>query len=210
MKTLEVVLNNGTSAVLEGVVCYKETNTPSTKQKYAGYEVAPTPTVGKLFHIMPFEIPKSLFESPLSDPKQERTRQIMQEAFAEVGKYPEKYAFSFYTYIPKMIWDESKAVQIEKLKEYARDLGGEMADWVDQALEWAQRIFNGETWEAVCNEVDNTEYCRMIIWKNRYYRMVGSSSVLGDDYPASDVDDRDYMFSTDIVGYTVPLVRIEK
>ena len=32
-----------------------------------------------------------------------------------------------------------------------------MADWVEQAFEWAQRISNGESWKTICNDADTAK-----------------------------------------------------
>ena len=171
------------------------------------YDVAQTPTEGKLFEVNPLGIDRSKFEKPMSDQQQEWTRQIVQEAFAEVDKHPEKYASVFYTLIPEKKWDGCKTV--EELETYAKELDGWTADWVEQALEWAQRIFNGESWEAICNNADTANWYRMIIWKNGYGRLVGGSRDNDNDLPASDVADDDYVSSSRII-YTVPLVVIKK
>ena len=83
-------------------------------------------------------------------------------------------------------------------------LGDHNADWVEQALEWAQRISNGESWEVICNNADTANWYRMIIWKNGYARLVGGSRNRSNVFPASDVHNYDY----DSYGiiYTVPLV----
>ncbi len=49
-----------------------------------------------------------------------------------------------------------------------------MADWVEQALEWAQKIFDGQSWESICNYPDTSKNKRMIIWKNGNYATVGN------------------------------------
>lgn len=172
------------------------------------YEIAQTPTEGKLFEVRPLEIDRrGYFGEPLSDKMQEKTRQIINEAFAELDKQPQKYASPFYTLIPEKKWKGHRTVA--ELKAYARDLDGEMADWVEQALEWAQRIYNGEAWNAICNNVDTANWRRVIVWKNRYCRIVGSTRFLYDEFPASDVYNKNVML-TDLVDYAVPLITFRK
>ena len=171
------------------------------------FDIAQTPTEGKLFEVNPLGIDRIKFEKPISNPQQERTRQIIQEAFAEVDKHPEKYVSAFYTLRPKKKWNGGKTAK--KLEAYAEDLGGQMADWVEQALEWAQRIFNGESWEAICNNADTAKWYRLICWKDGYYRLVGGSRFFSNDIPASDVFSFVYS-SNDGVYSTVPLVVLKK
>ena len=171
------------------------------------YEVAQTPTEGLLFEVNPLGIDRSMFEKRRSDQRQEWTRQIIQEAFDEVDKYPEKYASAFYTLMPEKKWKGNKTV--EEHKAYANYLGGKVADWVEQALEWAQRIFNGESWEEVCNNADTANWYRMIIWKHGYARLVGGSRYFCNYYPASDVS-RSVYSSNFRLDRAVPLVVIRK
>ena len=160
----------------------------------------------RLFEVNPLGIDRSKFEQPMNDWWQERAREIILEAFAEVDKHPEKYVSAFYTLVPEKKWDGYKTAA--ELTAYAEDLGGQMADWVEFAMELAQRISNGESWENICNNFDTAEWYRMIIWKNGCYRWVGGSRYNTFAIPASHVDfcDRD---STDSFCNNVPLVVIK-
>ena len=193
-------------SILEGYFTTKEAQqkernmkTAETRQQ-ATVEVAQTPTEGKCFEVNPMAIDQSLFSQPRNDSRQEWTRQIILEAFAEM-KNASKYARPFKTMMPEKEW---KVKTVSELKEMACHLGDHMADWVEQALEWAQRIANGETWKAVCNEPDTANWYRLVIWKSGYARLVGGSR---EDYdnPASDVC-IDVYSSNDLLNYTVPLV----
>lgn len=190
----------------------KHFNTEATQQeekdaqKQAETEMAQTPTEGKWFEVRPAEIDQRLFSEKKSNKMQERTRQLILLAFAEM-KNNSKYARPFKTLIPEKTW---YAKYVCELKKIACNLGDHMADWVEQALEWAQRIANGETWEAVCNDPDTANWYRLIEWKDGYTRRVGGRRVGGSrknnhKYPASDVDSNDHYPNTRFAD-TVPLV----
>lgn len=200
---LEIVFKDGRKETFDGVVSFNEI----TKEECHASDLAQTPSEGKLFEVNPLGIDRSKFEKPMSNRKQEWTRQIIQKAFAEVDKHPEKYASAFYTLMPEKKWNGLKTVA--ELNAYANDLDGQMADWVEQALEWAQRIFNGESWETICNNADTANWYRVILWKNGCYRLVGGSRNYNVLNPASDVFDYDYG-SFNCIYDTVPLVVLKK
>lgn len=127
---------------------------------------------GKRFDVIPKLIDRSLFQEKREDLQQEWTREIILEAFDVVDRHPEKYAKSFTVMIPKKTW-ESKTVG--ELKSLAKKMGDHIANWVEWALSLAQRISNGETWEAICNDPDTEEWYRLIVWKNGCCRLVGGS-----------------------------------
>ena len=200
---LEIVFKDGRKETFDGVVSFNEI----TKEECHASDLAQTPSEGKLFEVNPLGIDRSKFEKPMSNRKQEWTRQIIQKAFAEVDKHPEKYASAFYTLMPEKKWNGLKTVA--ELNAYANDLDGQMADWVEQALEWAQRLFNGESWETICNNADTANWYRVILWKNGCYRLVGGSRNYNVLNPASDVFDYDYG-PFNCIYDTVPLVVLKK
>lgn len=204
---LEIVFKDGRKEIIDGVASFNVTEAQITNEECHTSEVEQAPAEGMLFEVNPLGIDRSKFEKPMSNRRQEWTRQIIQEAFAEVDKHPEKYASEFYTLIPEKKWNGYKTVA--ELKAYANDLGGQMADWVEQALEWAQRIFNGESWETICNNVDTANWYRVILWKNGYYRLFGGSRGSSNSSTASDVSNYDFD-SDDRFYYTVPLVVLKK
>ena len=204
---LEIVFKDGRKETFDGVVSFNVTEEQIIKEEYNPFDVAQTPSEGKLFEVNPLEIDRSKFEKPMSNLQQEWTRKKIQEAFAEVDKHPEKYASEFYTLMPKKKWNGHKT--IAWIEAYANDLNGQMADWVEQALEWAQRLFNGESWETVCNYADTANWYRVIRWKNGYYRLVGGSRNYCDGIPASGVDGSGHDSSC-AVSCAVPLVVIKK
>ena len=146
--------------------------------------VAKVPTEGQWFEVNPQAITQNLFQKKRKNERQEKTRNLILEAFAEMQSSPEKYRRKFKTMMPMKTWT-SKTV--EGLNLLACELGDHNADWVEQALEWAQRICNGESWEAVCNNADTANWYRLVVWKNGYARPVGGSRIYNDCAPASAV-----------------------
>ena len=165
------------------------------------YETVQGPVEGKWFEVNPKAIDQTLFQEKREDRRQEDTRQLILEAFAKVKKHPEQYGKPFETMFPKKDW-YVKAV--EELEKMAKNLGDHQADKVEQSLEWAQRIANGESWEAVCNEPDTANWYRLVKWGD-YSRLVGGSSKFNSVDPASDVGSGDY-YPYDWISVTVPLV----
>lgn len=116
-------------------------------------------------------INRNLFVTPRKDKNQEKVRKLIQEAFSEADSNPEKYNQPFETSVPDMdiiCYTQSKLIVL------AYDSGDHMADWVEQALVWAQKISDGQSWESICNYPDTSKNRRMIIWKNGNYAIVGS------------------------------------
>lgn len=174
-----------------------ETNLQIPKVK-----VVQIPTEDAWFEVRPQEIDQKLFEKERENKRQEETRQIILEAFIEMKRNPKKYGRNFKTMMPKKEWPYKT---IRCLKEIACKLGDHNANWVEQALEWAQRIANGESWEVICNDRPTTNWYRLVEWKDGYYRLIGGG--VDDNYrrPASYVythgyHDNCYLYST------VPLV----
>lgn len=185
----------------------KHFDTEATKQKekdaqkQAKAEVVQVPTEGKWFEVNPKAIDQRLFSKPRNNKQQEKTRKIILEAFAEM-RMDSKYVRTFKTMRPKKRWNVKN---VGELKEIACYLGGHMAYWVEQALEWAQRISNGETWESICNEPDTANWYRLVIWKSGCPRLIGGSCRSSGYIPASDVCSDDCNSNGRLVD-TVPLV----
>lgn len=177
-----------------------------TKDVLASYEVAQKPTEGKCFEVNPLAISQELFKKKRENSSQETTRKLIVEAFTEMKNNPGKYGKPFQTMIPEKTWD-SKTVA--ELNELATSLGDCIADWVHQALEWAQRIVNGESWETICNEADTADWYRLVVWKNGYARLVGGSRNSDNNYPASHVHG-DYYSSSTRFSCIVPSVVLYK
>ncbi|MGN1384453.1 MAG: hypothetical protein ACI4XD_04095 [Clostridia bacterium] len=166
-------------------------------------KVAQKPTEDAWFEVKPQTIDQKLFEKKRNDYRQEAMRKMILEAFAEMKENPEKYGKNFKTMMPRRTWPSKTVTQ---LKEMAEHIGDHNADWVEQALEWAQRIANGESWKGICNAEDTANCYRLVVWKNGYARLVGGSVFFDNIYdPASDVcssDYEDYYY----LHRTVPLV----
>ena len=165
-------------------------------------EVAKRPQEGKCFEVKPGEIDYELFCKRRYDKRQEETRHLILDAFEMAEKFPKSYGKPFQTMMPEKTWT-SKTV--EELIGLASRLGNHNADWVEQALEWAQRIQNGETWEEVCNEPDTANWYRLVIWKDEDARLVGGSRRDDSSLPGSVVVSFDYV-PYDYIDSAVPLV----
>lgn len=159
------------------------------------------PIVGQAFAVNPMAIDRSLFSEERKDERQERTRQFILEAFTEVDANPKRYAKPFWTMIMKKTWDGSKTRK--ELVEMA-DAVGHLANWVEQVLEWAQRISNGETWEGLCNEADRTAWYRLVRWEHDL-RLIGGCAYLYTTYSATNIGDGGGSFY-DGCNHSVPLV----
>lgn len=169
-------------------------------------KLALVPTEDKWFEVSPQTIDQSIFQKERKNARQEKTRRLILEAFAEVKNSPEKYGKKFKTMIPKKSW---KSKTVEELKQLACELGDHNANWVEQALEWAQRICNGESWEVICNNADTANCYRLVVWKNGYARLAGGSRYCSNSNPASGVSLNVYD-SDDWFSSTVPLVVLKK
>ena len=170
--------------------------------KVTAIQIAEKPTENKWFEVKPQDIDQKLFKKKRKDYRQEDTRQLILEAFAEMKKNPEKYGKNFKTMMPKKTWSSKTVAQ---LKEMASNLGDHNANWVEQALEWAQRIANGESWKDICNNKDTAYWYRLVVWKNGYARMFGGAVTCLDRNSASYV----YFYDCNDVALmcdTVPLV----
>lgn len=198
VKKLEIVFSDGRKEILD---CVESV----TITEHYIYEETQIPNEGKMFEVNPLQIDRSLFAKPKKG-WEEWTRNIILEAFAEIDKNPERYSASFYTLIPAKTWIGFKTVT--ELEAYAKDAGDHMADWVEQALEWAQRISNGESWEVICDKPDTACWKRLVIWKNNHCRLVGDSRYSTTSYPATDLGNG--CASDTRLYHTVPLVVIKK
>ena len=192
-------------------ITFREEELIAILEEYFKMKVAQPPTEGNCFEVNPNSIKQELFQKERKYPAQERTRKIILKALREVKKHPERYAKPFKTLIPKLSDCEPYLQSVypptvQDLINSAKKNGDHIANWVEQALEWAQRISNGEDWKAICNDSDAAEWYRLVIWKNGYTtKRVGGASHIDYKYPASRVSDDDF-YSHDYMPYTVPLI----
>lgn len=180
-----------------------KSGTKPAKTKATKFEVAKVPTEGKCFGVNPMGIDRSLFQGERSDSEQEKTRQYILEAFAEVDKHPDEYAKPFKTLRPKKTW---KGVNTGiELKQYAENLGGHYGNKTRKALQWAQRISNGEKWEEVCNTSDTAECCELVDWEIGYSRLVGGKSLSSNPatYVSFNIYRGNYRFDYFVVPFVV-------
>lgn len=165
-------------------------------------EEAKPPIEGKCFAVNPSLIDQSIFKQKRNDIEQEKMRRTIVKAFTEMKDNPWKYSKPFKTLIPKKTWSE---MAVWELIEFSKNVGDHITDWVEQALEWAQRITNGETWENVCNTPDTAKWYRLVIWKNGHARIIGGSTENHNDCPACDVGCDDCNIG-DVLANTVPSI----
>lgn len=154
-----------------------------TTQKTTIVEVVPRPMEGRWFEVRPQDIDQKLFENKRGNSRQEETRILILKAFEEMRCNPEKYCKNFTTMTPKMT--KTRAFEdktVAELKEIATNNGGHTADWVELALEWAQRIANGESWKELCNDVDTEHtWYRLVVWYTGYARIGGGAAYYWPD-----------------------------
>ena len=205
MKKITLLLSNGREMTFSEqeliAIVEKHLSSKDTK-KITTAKVPQKPTEGEWFEVKPHAIDQKLFEKKRNNNRQEVTRQLILEAFDEMKNNPEKYGKNFKTMMPKKTWSSKTVAQ---LKEMASNLGDHNANWVEQALEWAQRIANGESWEAICNDKDTANWLRLVVWKDRGDVLVGGSAFLNAYLPASIVCQNLYVIE-DLLFYAVPLV----
>lgn len=120
--------------------------------------------LGKPFIVNPKTIDKKLFAIRRADAKEEWIRNFISLTIMEAEKYPEKYLIPFKTLIPEVEMNLQKIIKKEQL-----------ADWIQQGLEWAQRITNGEEWRKMCSEPDNINFRRFVKW-GEDIRLIGGLS----------------------------------
>ncbi len=137
-----------------------------------------TQAKGKYFDVIPSSIDRSLFQEKREDKEQEWTRQFILEAFDEVDKHPEEYAKPFKVMVPKKTWESTDLQDLYKL---ARKLGDHVANWVELALVWAQRISNGDIWEDIIdlrNKLDTEKVCYILFkWKDGTSRIANYKGI---------------------------------
>lgn len=156
----------------------------------------------KWFVVNPQTLQKNLFWRKRKDREQEKVRKLIVEAFKEVNKKPWRYGRKFKIMIPQK---NSEYQTVAELYQIAAELGGHTADWVEQALVWAQKINDGESWEKICNLPDTATAYRVIVWKNGKARLVGSANHNHNCIPPAEIFGKDFSIS-DKCPSSVPLI----
>ena len=158
---------------------------------------------GLRFNVDPNSINWKLFEEKRTDDEQEKTRQMIINAFHEMNRYPKQYKKTFKTILPAKTFD---AKNVKEIKAMANGVGDHIADWVEQALELAQRISNGESWEDICNKPDDAPFFRWIKWINNGGVLIGGVSGKWRGYSFSASKITYYRFAYHLFKVAVPLV----
>ena len=180
---------------------FSEQELSSILEEHFSSKVAPTE--GEWFEVKPMAIDQKLFEKKRTNSFQEETRKLILKAFDRLKDNPEKYGKNFETMMPKSTRHPKTTKQ---LVELASQLGDHNADWVEQALEWAQRIANGEWWGSLCNSKDTANWYRLVLCpEDECALLIGGAVNQGDDGPATYVCGRNFSFSYKI-DYATPLV----
>ena len=162
------------------------------------FPIAKTPTQGMWFEVNPKAIDQKLFFEERKDNNQEWMRLVIREAFKEMRNNPE-YKQKFMTTVPEKTW---VIKTFGEMQAFAAGRGDHMTNWVEQALEWAQRIHNGESWKTLCNMPDTIKWYRAVEWK-------GGVALIGgqDNPPASTFMIAQHPYYLDVSGnmaITVP------
>lgn len=143
----------------------------NTTKKATTAKARQKPIDNEWFEVKPHTIDRKLFEKPRKDNYQEECRRTILKAFDVIEHKPE-YGRDFETLMPTAVTSGTG----EKLLQIAQDFNGHTANWIEQALEWAQRIANGESWRALCNYQDTANYFRFVEWTPRHCRIIGGST----------------------------------
>lgn len=141
--------------------------------------------VVKGVEVNPISIDESIFEIGENehDSHKEYIMQVIKKAFIEMKKDLRRYARPFEIVTPA----ELEPVHTEeKMVALAEKYGDHLADWVEQALEWAQRIANGED---IFNKSDDSKWFRAITWQNGNMCLVGGAEEFNDHDSASSIHD---------------------
>lgn len=164
-------------------------------------EIVQTPTEGKWFRVNPETINRKLFEEKRDDYKQEIVRQYILDTFKKMDENP-KYCKPFKIMFPEKTWFVKTAGQLQEL---ASTLGSHNADIFEQALEWAQRISNGETWEELCNQQDRANWYRLVKSKKDSFYIVGGCYNSKSNYSAARLSSSICLEDTKL-DHVVPLI----
>ena len=190
-------------------IIFKEDELLAILDEYFKLKKAQPPIENAYFEVNPHTINPDLFKNVRKDSAQEITRQLILNAFEEVKKYPQKYGSPFKTMVPNLsdCQDVSSIClpTVDDLIKKSKKMGGHIASWVEQALEWAQRLQNGESWKNICNDPDTIKWYRLVTWKDGRALRIGGASFISYKYAPSSISDH-YLYPSESVNYTVPLL----
>ena len=157
--------------------------------------------VEKGVEVNPILIDESIFEIGEKEhySHKEYIMQVIQKAFTEMKKDLRRYARPFEIVTPAEL--ESVYTE-EKMIALAKKYGDHIADWVEQALEWAQRIANGED---IFNKSDDSKWFRAISWQDGHVCLVGGAEELNEHDSATSIHDFNVNSSYQL-HYAVPAV----
>ena len=158
------------------------------------------------FTVNPETIHRAFFDRKRQDSNQEKTRLIILSALQEVYKNEEKYGKPFEIMRSKNVFESISVKELEKIAN--SEEGCRLADDVEVALEWAQRIINGESWENLCNSSDNKNWGSLVKWKGEY-KIVGGARNNCCCIPATSVSYVSFK-QGDIIVHGVPLIARRK
>ena len=159
--------------------------------------------VVKGVEVNPILIDEPTFEIEKKDcyAHKESIMQVIQKAFIEMKKDLRRYARPFEIVTPEEL--ESVYTE-EKMVALAEKYGDHIADWVEQALEWAQRIANGED---IFNKSDDSKWFRAISWQDGHVCLVGGANELNNHDSAASIHDFNVNSSYQIYNAVPAVVR---
>ena len=146
---------------------------------------------------------RHLFTTERGNIREENLRKLILQALDWVEANPKMYKDSFRTLMPEKTWTSKS---MEDLSTLAKSLGGHVANWVDWALQLAQRLVNGESWEVLCTNPDTAQWFIAIIWQDGSTRCVGGALKDNNHLPAAAINEYDVAF---LIDFTVPLVVVD-
>lgn len=158
--------------------------------------------------VKPLDIEQKLFQKPRKNQRQEGLRQLILESFVELNRRPEVFGRPFTIISPSKTWNGGKKVC--ELKEISNSIGDHMANWIEQALDWAYQISKSKrNWEKLSNCPDESECFRLIDWKDGCARLMGGSSYTQQTHTMTDIFSVSYGLEEEIYDTVPAVVRYE-
>lgn len=178
---------------------FSEEELSAIVEKYLGQK-SPAPDIW--FEVFPLAINQELFQKKANGTWPEIARNLILEAFEEMKCNPDRYARNFKAMFPgEKVGGVTNGIGTQK--KFASEKGDHTANWVEQALIWAQRISNGETWDSLDAPEEEGIRPRLIVWKSGAERYVGGTLC---GRPQSHISIHRKLGSTPIHKMSVPLI----